>query len=276
MSTPGTLEAGSRYDLRVGISPDAPDESLFKDDAEGAFGYAHSYETSSRYDGPGLRVVLFLSGCLLRCTYCHNPDTWHLKDGTYVSAQQVLDRLASFASAVKALGGGLTISGGEAMVQLAFTKRIFAGAKKMGLHTAIETSGFLGDRADDFFLSVVDLVLLDIKSSNPDTYRKVTGRDLAPTLRFAERLASIGKPAWVRFTLVPGLTDDPANVEGIAKFVAPMKNVEWVEVQPFHQMGAFKWKAMKLEYKCADTPAAPPDLTKRVIEQFRAAGCRAR
>jgi pyruvate formate lyase activating enzyme len=276
MSTPGTLEAGSRYDLRVGISPDAPDESLFKDDAEGAFGYAHSYETSSRYDGPGLRVVLFLSGCLLRCTYCHNPDTWHLKDGTYVSAKQVLDRLASFASAIKALDGGLTISGGEPMVQLAFTKRILAGAKKMGLHTAIETSGFLGDRADDSFLSVVDLVLLDIKSSNPDTYRKVTSRDLAPTLRFAERLASIGKPAWVRFTLVPGQTDDPANVEGIAKFVAPMKNVEWVEVQPFHQMGAFKWEAMKLDYKCADTPTAPPDLTKRVIEQFRAAGCRAR
>ena len=144
------MEAGSRYDLRVGISPDAPDESLFKDDTEGAFGYAHSYETSSRYDGPGLRVVLFLSGCLLRCTYCHNPDTWHLKDGTYVSARQVLDRLASFASVFKALDGGLTISGGEAMVQLAFARRIFAGAKKMGLHTAIETSGFLGDRADDF------------------------------------------------------------------------------------------------------------------------------
>jgi len=276
MATPQTLESGSRYDLRAGLSPDAPDESLFKDDKEGAFGYCHSYETSSRYDGPGLRVVLFVSGCLLRCTYCHNPDTWHLKDGTYVSAQQVLDRLSSFASATKALGGGLTISGGEAMVQLAFTKRIFAGAKKMGLHTAIETSGFLGDRADASFLSVVDLVLLDIKSSNPDTYRKVTGRDLAPTLRFAERLASIGKPTWVRFTLVPGWTDDPANVEGIAKFVAPMKNVEWVEVQPFHQMGAFKWKAMNIEYKCADTPPAPPELTKRVIEQFRAAGCRAR
>jgi len=276
MAAVQTLEAGSRHDLRVGLSPDAPDESLFKDDKEGAFGYCHSYETSSRYDGPGLRVVLFVSGCLLRCTYCHNPDTWHLKDGTYVSAQQVLDRLAGFASALRDLGGGLTISGGEAMVQLAFTKLIFAGAKKMGLHTAIETSGFLGDRADDSFLSVVDLVLLDIKSSNPDTYRKVTGRDLAPTLRFAERLASIGKPTWVRFTLVPGLTDDPDNVEGIAKFVAPMKNVEWVEVQPFHQMGAFKWKAMKLEYKCADTPAAPPELTKRVIEQFRAAGCRVR
>jgi pyruvate formate lyase activating enzyme len=276
MSQAQPLEAGSRHDLRVGISPDAPDEDVFKDDAKGAFGYCHSYETSSRYDGPGLRLVLFVSGCLLRCTYCHNPDTWHLKDGTYVSAQQVLDRLASFASPLLALGGGLTISGGEPMVQLAFTKRIFAGAKEMGLHTAIETSGFLGDRADDSYLSVVDLILLDIKSSNPDTYRKVTGRDLAPTLRFAERLASMGKPAWVRFTLVPGQTDDPANVEGIAKFVAPMKNVEWVEIQPFHQMGNFKWKAMNLEYKCADTPNPTPDLINRVIAQFQAAGCRVR
>jgi pyruvate formate lyase activating enzyme len=273
MSRLGTLEAGSRHDLHVGVSPDAPDEEKLKE-ADGAFGYAHSYETSSRYDGPGVRVVLFVSGCLLRCTYCHNPDTWHLKDGTYVSAQQVLDRLASFAPALRALDGGLTISGGEPMVQLAFTRRILAGAKKMGLHTAIETSGYLGDRVDENYLSALDLVLLDIKSSNPDTYRSVTGRELAPTLRFAERLASIGKPVWVRFTLVPGFTDDPANVEGIAKFVAPMKNVEWVEVQPFHQLGAFKWKAMKLEYKNANTPTATPDLVARVIEQFRAAGCR--
>ncbi|HEY0723209.1 MAG TPA: pyruvate formate-lyase-activating protein [Pyrinomonadaceae bacterium] len=270
------MEAGSRYDLRVGLSPDAPDEGEFVDDGKGAFGYVHSYETSSRYDGPGLRAVLFVSGCLLRCTYCHNPDTWHLKDGTYVSAQQVIDRLGQFASALRALDGGLTISGGEVMVQLAFTKRILAGAKKLGLNTAIETSGFLGDRVDDSYLSVLDLVLLDIKSSNPETYKAVTGRDLAPTLRFAERLAKINKPVWVRFTLVPGLTDDPANVEGIAKFVAPMKNVEWVEVQPFHKMGEFKWKAMNLEYKLANTESPTPELTKRVIEQVRAAGCRAR
>jgi pyruvate formate lyase activating enzyme len=162
------------------------------------------------------------------------------------------------------------------MVQLAFTRRILAGAKQLGLHTAIETSGFLGDRADDKYLSVLDLVLLDIKSSNPETYRAVTGRDLTPTLRFAERLAAIGKPVWVRFTLVPGFTDDPANVEGIAKFIAPMRNVEWVEIQPFHQLGAFKWKAMNLEYKHAHTPTPTPDLVERVLEQFRAEGCRAR
>ena len=276
MSQLGKLEAGSRHDLRVDRSPDAPDESELDEDADGAFGYVHSYETSSRYDGPGLRVVLFLSGCLLRCTYCHNPDTWHLKDGTYVSVRDAIERLRAFAPALRQLDGGLTISGGEAMVQLDFTRRMLAAAKQMGLHTAIETSGFLGHRVDDRFLSVLDLVLLDIKSSDPDTYRKATGRDLAPTLRFAERLASIGKPVWVRFTLVPGLTDDPANVEGIARFVAPMKNVEWVEVQPFHQLGAFKWKAMGLEYKHLDTQPPSPELHKRVIDQFRAAGCNAR
>jgi pyruvate formate lyase activating enzyme len=199
-----------------------------------------------------------------------------LKDGTYVSAQQVIDRLGDFAPALRTLDGGLTISGGEPMVQLSFTRRILAAARRMGLHTAIETSGFLGDRADERYLANLDMVLLDIKSSDPDTYRKVTGRDLAPTLRFAERLNALGKPAWVRFTLVPGVTDDPANVDGIARFVAPMKNVQWVEVQPFHQLGEFKWKAMKLDYKLADTSQPTPELINRVIEQFRAAGCNAR
>jgi pyruvate formate lyase activating enzyme len=276
MSQLGSIEPGSRHDLHVGISPDAPDEVELRDDEEGAFGYVHSYETSSRYDGPGLRVVLFMSGCLLRCTYCHNPDTWHLKDGTYVSASHVIDRLSKFAPALRALDGGITISGGEPMVQLAFTRRVLAAAKQMGLHTAIETSGFLGDRVDARYLSCLDLVLLDIKSGDPDTYRKATSRDLAPTLRFAERLAAESKPVWVRFTLVPGLTDDPENVDKVARFVAPMKNVEWVEVQPFHQLGAFKWRAMGLDYKHAKTEPPTPELVNRVIEQFRSAGCHAR
>ena len=203
------------------------------------------------------RACASCCSCRAACcaaTYCHNPDTWHLKDGTYISAQQVLDRLAGFAPALRALDGGLTISGGEPMVQLAFTRRILAGAKKMGLHTAIETSGFLGDRADDDYLSYLDLVLLDIKSSNPETYRKVTGRDLAPTLRFAERLAAIGKPVVGAVHAGAGPHGRSGECRRIARFVAPMKNVEWVEVQPFHQLGAFKWKAMNLEYKHADTP----------------------
>src|SRR6478752_7374810 len=163
MSQLGTLEAGSRHDLRVGRSPDAPDDDDLRDE-EGAFGYVHSYETSSRYDGPGLRAVLFVSGCLLRCTYCHNPDTWHLKDGTYISVDQVIKRLGDFAPALRSMGGGLTISGGEPLVQVGFTRGLFAAAKRMALHTALDTSGYLGDRADDGYLRHVDLVLLDLKS----------------------------------------------------------------------------------------------------------------
>src|ERR1700751_2350195 len=159
------LESGSRYDFRAGLSPDAPDESQVKDE-EGSFGYCHSYETSSRYDGPGLRAVLFVSGCLLRCSYCHNPDTWHLKDGIYVSLQQVLDRLGSFAPSLVKLGGGLTISGGEPMVQLAFPVRSSRGPRPRGQHPPPHPWGFLGDPAKEPYLAAIDLVLLDIKSSD--------------------------------------------------------------------------------------------------------------
>jgi pyruvate formate lyase activating enzyme len=199
-----------------------------------------------------------------------------LKHGVRIAAEQVITRLGHFAPALRTLQGGLTISGGEVLVQAAFTGRILRAAKAMGLHTAIETSGFLGARISDDYLQQLDLVILDIKSGDPETYRRVTKRDLEPTLRFAERLATLKKPVWVRFTLVPGLTDEPANVASLAKFVAPMKNVEWVEVLPFHQLGAFKWKALDVEYTLNDTPAAPPELVTRVIGQFREAGCQAR
>jgi pyruvate formate lyase activating enzyme len=212
----------------------------------------------------------------LRCQYCHNPDTWHLKHGVRIAAEQVIYRLGHFAPALRAVQGGLTISGGEVLVQAAFTGRILRAAKSMGLHTAIETSGYLGARVTDEYLQQLDLVILDIKSGDPETYRRVTQRELEPTLRFAERLASMNKPVWVRFTLVPGLTDDSTNVAAVAKFVAPMQNVEWVEVLPFHQLGAFKWKVLSLEYALKDTPPASPELVARVIRQFRDAGCQAR
>lgn len=272
---PAEIPEGNRHDLRHDLSPDAPETDEYTDDA-GAFGYVHSYETGSRLDGPGVRVTLFLSGCPLRCQYCHNPDTWHLKHGVRVPVDRVITRLGHFAPALQALGGGLTISGGEPLVQQAFGERILRGAKSLGLHTAIETSGYLGARATNDYLAQLDLVILDIKSGDPDTYRRVTGRELAPTLEFATRLAAMSKPVWVRFTLVPGLTDDPANVEAVARFVAPLRNVEWVEVLPFHQLGAFKWKALGLDYTLAATPPAPPELAARVVDQFRAAGCRAR
>lgn len=267
--------AHSRWDLRLDQSPDAPDTAEFND-PRADFGWIHSYETGTTVDGPGIRVVVFMSGCLLRCLYCHNPDTWHLKDGTRVSFERAEQALASYSAPLRAMGGGLTISGGEPLVQAHFTKRLFASAKQMGLHTALDTSGFLGTRADDDYLRYVDLVLLDIKSWDRATYHRTTGQDVRPTIEFAERLARLGKPTWVRFVLVPGLTDSPANVDGIARFVAPMRNVEWVEVLPFHQMGTFKWKEMGLDYELLDTPSPSPELVARVLGQFREAGCRAR
>ena len=266
---------GGRHDFRHDLSPDAPELENFSE-GEGAFGYVHSYEAGSRLDGPGIRVTLFLSGCPLRCQYCHNPDTWKLKHGTRVPLERVVTRLGHFAPALRAMDGGLTLSGGEPLVQPAFSGRIFGAAKSFGLHTALDTSGYLGAKATDEYLRNVDLVLLDIKSWDPQTYRRVTGVEVEPTLRFAERLAAMGKAVWIRYVLVPGLTDDPANVEGVARFVAPMKNVEWVEVLPFHQLGTFKWKELGLDYALADTPPAPIELVARVHGQFRDAGCKVR
>lgn len=268
-------EVGSRYDLRTGQSPYGPETEGYEG-AETTYGWVHSYETGSTVDGPGVRLMLFTSGCFLRCQYCHNPDTWHIKDGTRIELSHAIHRLADFAPALRAMGGGLTISGGEPLVQVGFTRSLFVAAKGMGLHTALDTSGFLGHRADDDYLRNVDLVLLDIKSGDPDTYRRVTGRELPPTLRFAERLDAMGKTVWVRFVLVPGLTDDPENMAKIARLVAPMRNVEWVEVLPFHQMGAFKWKALGLDYKLADTPVPTQAQVQAALEIFRGAGCRAR
>jgi len=275
MSQAGLGDVGSRYDLRTARSPDAPDTGTFRG-SEGSHGWVHSYETGSTVDGPGVRVVVFMSGCLLRCLFCHNPDTWHLKDGTRVDLEHAIRRLGDFAPALRAMDGGLTISGGEPLVQPAFTGGLFAAAKRMGLHTAIETSGFLGDRASDEYLGNLDLVILDIKSGDPELYRRVTSAELEPTLRFARRLNAMGKPVWVRFVLVPGLTDDPVNIRTVAEFVAPMRNVEWVEVLPFHQMGAFKWQSLGLDYALDTTPSPTAEQVKAALDIFRQAGCRAR
>jgi pyruvate formate lyase activating enzyme len=265
----------SRHDLRIARTPDAPETAGYSDQ-KGAFGYVHSVESGSLVDGPGVRATLFLAGCLLRCQYCHNPDTWHLKNGTRVTIESTVARLGDFAPALHTIGGGLTLSGGEPLVQVGFSQRVFAAAKSMGLHTALDTSGYLGARADEAYLEQVDLVLLDIKSGDPATYRRLTSVELAPTLRFAERLAAIGKPVWVRYVLVPGLTDNPEHIRAVARFVAPMRNVEWVEVLPFHQMGAFKWRALELDYKLGDTPPASPELAANAVALFREEGCHAR
>lgn len=275
MSEQGMVDVGSRYDLRVAKSPDAPETAGFEG-RQSDIGWIHSYETGSTVDGPGVRIVVFMSGCLLRCLFCHNPDTWHLKDGTKIELGHAVRRLGDFAPMLRAMGGGLTISGGEPLVQTAFTGALLAAAKRMGLHTAIETSGFLGERVSDEYLANLDLVILDVKSGDPELYRRLTSADLEPTLRFARRLNAMGKPVWVRFVLVPGLTDAPANIGQVAKFVAPMSNVEWVEILPFHQMGAFKWNTLGLDYELENTHPPADAQVQAALKIFRDAGCRAR
>jgi pyruvate formate lyase activating enzyme len=238
----------------------------------GDLGWVHSWEVGSTMDGPGIRFVLFLTGCLLRCRYCHNPDSWHLHNGRPMTVDQMCAEIDKYARALKIAGGGITVSGGEPMVQLAFLRRILSHCRSVGLHTALDTSGRLGERMSDEDLALVDLQILDIKSGDPSTYERVTGQPLAPTVDYARRLSDRGRPMWVRFVLVPGLTDDVDNVERLADIVAGLDTVERVEVLRFHQMGAPKWEALGLPYTLADTPPPSAELTDRVREQFRARG----
>lgn len=235
-----------------------------------ATGSLHSFDVSTGVDGPGTRFVAFLAGCPLRCLYCHSPDTWYRRSGRPVTADELLVEVRRYERFIKVAGGGVTISGGEPLQQPAFTRELLQRCHAMGLHTALDTSGFLGDRADDALLDATDLVLLDIKSGNPTTYRKVTrtGR-LAPTVRFAHRLADRGVPIWVRFVLVPGVTDDPANVDAVAAIAAAVPTVERVEVLPFHRLGAPKYAALGLPFPLAATPAPDETLLHRVHDQFR-------
>ena len=238
----------------------------------GELGSVHSWELVTAVDGPGTRLTTFLSGCPLRCLYCHNPDTLEMRRGDPVLADEVLGRVARYRPIFRATGGGLTISGGEPLMQPAFTRRLLRGAKELGVHTAIDTSGFLGSACTDDMLDDLDLVLLDVKSGLPETYRRVTGRDLQPTLDFGARVAEHGIETWVRFVLVPGLTDEAANVAAVAEYVATLSTVSRVEVLPFHQMGRDKWASLGMTYELADTPAPTPELVARVREQFAERG----
>ncbi|GIJ76666.1 pyruvate formate lyase activating enzyme [Micromonospora phaseoli] len=236
-------------------------------------GSVHSFDISTGVDGPGTRFVAFLAGCPLRCQYCHSPDTWYRRSGESTSVEDLLTEIRRYERFIKVSGGGVTLSGGEPLQQPGFVREVLAGCKQMGLHTALDTSGFLGDRADDVLLADVDLVLLDIKSGDSATYRKVTRTgSLAATVRFAHRLAMLGKPVWVRFVLVPGLTDDPANVDAVADLVAGVDTVERVEVLPFHRLGTAKYTALGLDFPLAGVDPPGPELLDRVRCQFRDRG----
>lgn len=239
----------------------------------GELGSVHSWELVTAVDGPGTRMTVFMAGCPLRCLYCHNPDTFKMKDGEPVTAEVLLKKLKRYRSVFKATGGGVTLSGGEVLMQPRFAARILHGAKELGIHTCIDTSGYLGANCTDEMLEDVDLVLLDVKSGLPDVYKATTGRELQPTIDFGDRLAAKGVEVWARFVLVPGLTDSVANVEAVADIVSRWKtNVSRVEVLPFHQMGRDKWANLGYRYELDDTEPPSAELVERVREQFRSRG----
>lgn len=239
----------------------------------GDIALVHSWELVTAVDGPGTRMTLFMSGCPLRCQYCHNPDTMEMKVGTLERIEDVVKRIKRYKPVFNSSGGGLTMSGGEALFQIAFARRLLKEVHDAGIHTTIDTSGYLGARLRDEDLDSIDLVLLDVKAGDEETYKEVTRRELQPTIDFGDRLNEMGKPVWIRFVLVPGLTDSPENVANVVKIASRWKsNVERVEVLPFHNMGADKWRELNMPYTLEDTKPPKPEDVESVRDAFRKEG----
>jgi pyruvate formate lyase activating enzyme len=250
------------------------EELMLGDPSPACEGYLHSVETCGTVDGPGVRFVLFTTGCPLRCRYCHNPDTQRLKSGKKVTAGEIVEQVRRYRPFIK--NGGLTISGGEPLSQQRFIESVFRDVKRLGLHTALDTSGCFGTRLRPRLLDEVDLVLLDLKSWGNARHRHLTGHSMEEVLAFAGHLETIRKPTWIRFVLVPGLTDDEAILNGIGNFAASLSNVELVEVLPFHKYGERKYAELQQSYTLTDCPEPTEAQVERVRSQFRSFGLKVR
>jgi pyruvate formate lyase activating enzyme len=270
-----SLEAKSPFELRINPGQGMPESDVRTALATGDVGFLHSFTTGSTVDGPGVRIVGWTTGCQFRCLYCHNPDTWTLSNGIPVTLTRATEELRKYRHGLKVMSGGFTLSGGEPLLQDRFAIKLLAAAKSMGIHTALDTNGALGSRLTDAELEQIDLVLLDIKGWDPERHRRLTGMDIGPILDFARRLADFKRPIWLRFVLVPGLTDRDEDVAQIAKFSAGLGNVERVDVLPFHQMGRFKWKELKYNYTLDNVQPPSVETVERVRMQFHAEGLKA-
>ena len=238
-------------------------------------GSVHSVETCGTVDGPGIRFVVFTAGCPLRCLYCANPDCRSIENGKLTTVDELIAEIKKYRTYMNASGGGVTVSGGEPLFQPQFVAEIFRRCKTLGIHTALDTSGFCELAIAKPVIEQADLLLLDIKSFDPELYKTVTSVSLEPTLRLADYLNQIGKPAWIRFVLVPGLTDAPHNVAGLADFVATLSNVVKVEVLPFHKMGEYKWKQLGCDYTLAKMQPPTAAQLQAVLDIFRSRGIQA-
>ena len=222
-------------------------------------GYVHSIETFGSVDGPGIRYVVFMQGCPMRCLYCHNPDTWAISKGRAVSADELLmeyDKNKMFYR-----NGGITVTGGEPLLQVDFLIELFSKAKEKGIHTCLDTSGitFTAGATDyrgklDALMQYVDLVMLDIKHINSDKHKTLTSRGNEDVLSFARYLAELGVAVWIRHVVVKGYTDDPEDLRALGRFIGGLGNVKALDVLPYHTMGAAKYTALGIEYPLAGMP----------------------
>lgn len=266
------LEAKSPFELRLSLGSDVREATVRTALATGDMGFLHSFTTGATVDGPGVRVVAWTSGCMWRCLYCHNPDTWTMTNGMPVPVSRALEEVRKYRAGLQVMSGGFTLSGGEPLMQHRFAAKLLAGARQMGIHTALDTNGYYGDKLSDGELESIDLVLLDIKAWDPAFHRRLTGVDVEPTLTFARRLAARHRPVWLRYVLVPGLTDRFDDIAQIAQFVSALGNVERVDLLPFHQLGQYKWKELGMNYMLERAEPPAQELVERARDVFRAAG----
>ena len=271
-----SLEAKSPFEMRVHLGEGIPDTDVRGALKTGDLGFLHSFTTGSAVDGSGLRLVAWTTSCMFRCQYCHNPDTWTLKNGIPVPLGRAVEEVQKYANGLIAMKGGFTLSGGEPLMQDRFAARLFEAVKKMKVHTAIETNGYYGDHLSDEELQNIDLVILDMKAFTRAQHERVTGGMANEyVLEFCNRLANLKRPMWLRYVLVPGLTDVPEEMEAIGDFAVSLGVVERVEILPFHQMGRYKWERLGLEYKLEETGSPTLEAVNRAISIFTAAGLNA-
>ena len=229
-------------------------------------GAIHSIESFGSVDGPGVRYVIFVKGCNMRCQFCHNPDTWNRKAGTPYTADELIDKALKY-RAYWGSKGGITVSGGEPLLQIDLLLELFKRARQKGIHTTLDTSGNPFTKKEPFFgkfqklMEYTDLVLLDIKHIDDGQHNILTGQSNQNILELAEYLSDIGKPVWIRHVLVPGRSDEDAYLIRLHDFIATLKNVEKVEVLPYHTLGVYKWKELGLEYPLE---GVEPPTTERV------------
>lgn len=267
------LEAKSPFEMRVHLGDDVPETDVKTALKTGDLGFLHSFTTGSAVDGPGIRLVAWTTSCMFRCQYCHNPDTWTLRNGIPVPLEKAIAEVRKYAYGLKMMHGGFTLSGGEPLMQHRFAARLFAAVKGMGIHTAIETNGYYGDHLSDEELRDIDLVILDMKAFTRTQHELVTGgMHNEDVLEFCNRLAKLKRPMWLRYVLVPGLTDIPEEMEAVADFGASLGVVERVEILPFHQMGKYKWERLGLDYKLADSDPPTREEVAKAVAIFREAG----